>query len=148
MNLGCKNLEQFLLGIDHSIKILTIPTLGFHTQHHFPFPFCPSPSLLHLHINTPLSTASFSSPEPGIGTGFEQGVLLETDKSPSPYSFRKQVNFRMGQRCESTSTQAEVIPKPLMVSLGSKEPFCKWAVVWSHNPAECGVTWLLPEHSD
>lgn len=146
----CKNLEQVLLGIDHSIKILTVPTLGFYTQHHFPFPFCPSPCLLHLYINTTLSTASFSSPGPGIGSGFVHGVLLEADKSLSPYSFRKQINFGMRQRCESSSALGRSDPVTLTLSLGSKEPFCRWAVLWSHSPAKPNswVTRLFPELLD
>lgn len=108
VSLVCKNLEQSLLGAkrqletDHSIKILPVSTLGFYTQHHFPFPFCPSPPLLHLYINTTLNTARFSSPRPGIGSGFARSVLLEADKSLSPYSFRKQINFGMGQKCGSS----------------------------------------------
>lgn len=70
-----------------------------------------------------------------MGSGFVHGVLSEADKSLLPYSFRKQINFEMGQRCESISTLGRSDPinshtllgqQEILLQMGcSVEPHCK-----------------------
>lgn len=69
-----------------------------------------------------------------MGSWFVHCVLLEADKSLS-----KQINFGMGQRCESSSTLGTNDPTTSHTVLGQQG-----ALLWS---AKCWVR-LFPEHLD